>query len=88
MGAARLLARSGSVDEAVELAQEAMAIMTTTEELLSLPGFYLSQAEVLQLAGRDAEAAVALREAIDVAARKGAVADARVARERLEQYRP
>ena len=83
LAAARVLVRRGAADEAVRLANEGVAIMKRTEELLTLPNLLLNQAEVLELAGRADQAAAALDEALDAAARKGAVAEERRARERL-----
>lgn len=83
MASARLLARRGATDDAVRLAQESIALMASSSEILSMPGALLRQAEVLQLAGRNAEAAEALRTAIEVAARKGALVEMRQAQERL-----
>jgi class 3 adenylate cyclase/tetratricopeptide (TPR) repeat protein len=81
--AARVLVRRGATEEAVRLANEGIAIISRTEELVTLPDLLLSQADVLELAGRDDEAEAAVREALDSAARKGAVVDERRARERL-----
>jgi class 3 adenylate cyclase/tetratricopeptide (TPR) repeat protein len=83
MAAARLLARRGRTDEALTLAFESITLMAGTEELLTRPWLLVRQAEVLELAGREAEAAAALREAIDLWELKGALAEVRGARERL-----
>ena len=83
LASARLLARRGATDDAVRLAQEAMALMAGSSELLNMPWARLRQAEVLQLAGRDSEAATALRAAIEGAAKKGALVEMRQAEERL-----
>lgn len=83
LAAARVLVRRGAAAEAVRLANDGIAIIGRTEELLSLPDLLLNQAEVLELAGRGDEAAAALREALAAAARKGAVIHERQARERL-----
>ncbi|MGH3091575.1 MAG: ATP-binding protein [Gaiellaceae bacterium] len=83
LAAARLLVRCGAAEEAVRLASEGISIMHRTEELLTLPTLLLNQAEVLELAGRGNEAEAALRQAADVAARKGAVVEERRASERL-----
>ncbi len=83
MAAARLLARRGSTDEAVSLALESVTMLAATEELLGRPELLVRQAEVLELAGRDADAAAALREAIELWELKGAVAEVRRAQERL-----
>lgn len=83
LAAARVLVRREAAEDAVRLAEEGIGIMKETEELLTLPNLLLSQAEVLELAGRRDEAAAALREALDAAVRKGAVVEERRARERL-----
>jgi tetratricopeptide (TPR) repeat protein len=83
MVTAQVLARRGDVDEAVELAEESTAILEGTEELLTLPELVLRQAEVLRLAGRTDEANAALERAIEVSERKGALVEARRARELL-----
>jgi class 3 adenylate cyclase/tetratricopeptide (TPR) repeat protein len=80
---ARVLARRGELEEAVRLAAEAAALMDDTQELLTMPYFLMSQAEVLELAGRVEEAKAALNKAVDAAARKGAVVDVARATERL-----
>ncbi len=83
MAAAQLLVRRGSVDEAVSLAQESISIMAETQELLTLPALLLHQADVLQLADLQSDATNALREAINLFERKGALAGVRQAKERL-----
>jgi class 3 adenylate cyclase/tetratricopeptide (TPR) repeat protein len=83
LAAARVLVRRGAAEEAVRLAGEGIAIMKRTQELLTLPNLLLDQAEVLELAGRGDGAEAAVREALDAAARKGAVVEERRARERL-----
>jgi class 3 adenylate cyclase/tetratricopeptide (TPR) repeat protein len=83
LAAARVLVRRGATDEAVRLANDGIVIMKRTQELLTLPALLLDQAEVLELAGSRDEAEAALREALDAAARKGAVVEERRASERL-----
>jgi tetratricopeptide (TPR) repeat protein len=83
MVSARVLVRRGSADEAVGFAREALALIGGTSELYTLSPMLVNAAEVLQLAGREEEAAEALRQSIDVAQRKGALADVRFASERL-----
>jgi class 3 adenylate cyclase/tetratricopeptide (TPR) repeat protein len=83
MAAARVLARRGEAEEAVRLAAEAIALMDETEEFLNMPDLLMWQAEVLELAGRVADAQAALRKAADAAARKGALVDERRVKERL-----
>jgi predicted ATPase/class 3 adenylate cyclase len=83
MSTARLLANRGDLHEAVRLAVEAIALMDETEEVFFMPDLLMSQAEVLELAGQVEDAKAALRKAVDVAARKGALVDERRAGERL-----
>ncbi|HLM34606.1 MAG TPA: adenylate/guanylate cyclase domain-containing protein [Gaiellaceae bacterium] len=82
---ARLLSRRGSTAEAAALADEAIAILRATQELITAPSSLRHQAEVLLAAGRDADAAAALREAIAAAERKGASAEANLTRARLDE---
>jgi class 3 adenylate cyclase/tetratricopeptide (TPR) repeat protein len=84
IAAARLLARRGDPAEAVRLAAESIALTAGTTEYLTMPWLLLRQAEVLQLAGRDEDAASVLDEAVAIAERKGALAEVRRAREQLE----
>jgi tetratricopeptide (TPR) repeat protein len=83
MAEARVLVRQGALDEAVRLAQEAIASAKLTHELLTLPSLLLNQAEVLELAGRNKEAAAVVLGAVEVASRKGSVVEERRAQERL-----
>jgi tetratricopeptide (TPR) repeat protein len=83
IAAARVLARRGRLDEAIRVAAEAVAIAEAIEELLNLPDLLLWQAEILEMAGRTADAEAALRKAADAAERKGAVVDERRAEQRL-----
>jgi hypothetical protein len=83
MSGARVLAFRGELDEAVRLATGAIALMDTTEEMLTMPDLLLRQADVLELAGRVEDAEAALHRAADAAARKGAVFEERRAKERL-----
>jgi class 3 adenylate cyclase/tetratricopeptide (TPR) repeat protein len=83
MTAARVHAHRGQFGNAIRLAAEAVEHMEETEELLNVPDILVWQSEVLELAGRTAEAKEALLKAADAAARKGALVDERRARERL-----
>jgi tetratricopeptide (TPR) repeat protein len=83
MATARVLVRRGRIEEAVDLALESVELIGGTEELLTWPELLVSQADVLALAGRGADAAAALRDAIALWARKGALAEVRRAEERL-----
>jgi tetratricopeptide (TPR) repeat protein len=67
----RLLARRGEADEALRLAREANAWIETTDALVSTADQYVTYAEVLRLAGRDAEAVAALERALELYERKG-----------------
>jgi len=82
---ARLLSRRGSTEEAAALADRGRAILSGTQELMSLPSFLGRQGEVLLAAGRDGDAAAALRAAVDAAERKGASAEAKLAHARLDE---
>jgi class 3 adenylate cyclase/tetratricopeptide (TPR) repeat protein len=80
---ARVLVRQGAVAEAVRLTQEAIGMAKRTHEVLTLPNLLIEQAEVLEMAGQPDDAMAALREAIDVSARKGTLVEERRAKERL-----
>ena len=75
--------RTGAVDDAVRLAQEAVAALNQTQELFTLSSLLLDAAEVLELAGRTDDATAALRDAIRVSEQKGAITFVRRANERL-----
>ena len=77
MVAARLSLSRGDIAEAVRLARESMAIAESIQELVTLPGLLIRQAEVFRLAGLDEEARGALGRAVDASRRKGASADTR-----------
>jgi len=83
IAAARLLAQRGETDDAIELADEAVSLLAPTEELLSRFELLLHQAEVLRFAGREADAAAAIEQAIELSERKRASGETRRARERL-----
>ena len=83
IAAARVVARRGSTDEAVELAEEATTMLADSEELMTLSPSLVHQAEVLELAGRKTEAVAALHEAIAAAERKGSLVDVSLAEARL-----
>jgi len=68
---AQLLARRGEVAEAVRLAREAVAQAATTDYLLLRSDALVALAAVLRAAGDDAEAAAALRQALDLQSQKG-----------------
>jgi len=80
---ARVLARRGELEEAVSLAEEAIALIEGTQELLNMPEMLMWQAEVLELAALPEDAKKALGKAAEAAGRKGAVVDVARATERL-----
>ena len=83
MAAARLLLRRGETGEAIRLARESISSMASNQELLTLPDLVLRQAEVFQGAGLDDEGRRAFRKAVDLFERKGSLAEAQRARDRL-----
>jgi class 3 adenylate cyclase/tetratricopeptide (TPR) repeat protein len=83
MAAARLLLGRGETGEAIRLAREAISFMESNQELLTLPDFVLREAEVFQGAGLDEDARHAFRDAIELFERKGSLAEAQRARDRL-----
>ena len=83
MAAARLLLGRGETGEAIRLARESISFMESYQELLTLPDLVIRQAEVFQGAGLDEDARRAFREAIDLFERKGSLAEAQRARDRL-----
>jgi class 3 adenylate cyclase len=85
---AKVLARRGLHAEAENFASEAVALADATQALVGQGDAHGDLAEVLELAGRREEAAAALREALERYERKGAVAPARRARERLAALEP
>jgi tetratricopeptide (TPR) repeat protein len=82
---ARVLARRGSVVGAERLAREAVALGAETDMLVSLGLAHLDLAEVLEEAGRPADAAAELESALGLLERKGDVPLADRARSRLER---
>ncbi len=83
MAAARLLLGRGETSEAIRLARESISSMASNQELLTLPDLVLRQAEVFQGAGLDEEGRRAFRKAVDLFERKGSLAEAQRARDRL-----
>jgi ATP/maltotriose-dependent transcriptional regulator MalT len=84
---AKVLARQGKMAEALALARESVALVESTDSLHLRWHTLMSAAEVLGLAGREAEAEAALREAIRAAEQKGNVVGARLALEALPDQR-
>jgi tetratricopeptide (TPR) repeat protein len=70
---AKALARRGEFDKAGALAADAVRLMADTDYVELQANTLMSQAEVLSLAGRKADAAASVREAIELYARKGNV---------------
>ena len=85
---AKVLARHGRHAEGERVAQEALALAEATDALIVQGDSFRDLAEVLELAGRSDETAVALREALERYERKGAVAPADRIRERLASLEP
>ncbi len=83
MAAARLLLSRGETGEATRLARESISFTESNQELLTLPDLVLRQAEVFQGAGLDEEGRRAFRKAVDLFERKGSLAEAQRARDRL-----
>ena len=78
---AKALARKGQLPEALQLADEAAAVLEATDSLHLRWHALVSRAETLRLGGRMAEAEAALQEAVEVAHAKGNPAATRVARD-------
>jgi len=82
-----VLARRGEHAEAERLAREAVAICDETDMLDQQGDAYADLAEVLSLADKTDEAAVALEQALDRYERKGNVVSTRNAQTRLAELR-
>ena len=82
---ARLLASQGRLDEAVALAREAAEMDFERDNLTMWALKLVDLSEVLQVAGDDAGAEAALRQAIGLNEEKGNVVAAQQCRERLER---
>jgi tetratricopeptide (TPR) repeat protein len=80
---ATMLARQGRLEEAEQLAREAVAIVDESDYLDQRGGAHRTLAEVLALAGRDAEAEAERRTALELYDRKGNVLRAASLREVL-----
>ena len=70
---AKVLAREGRLDEAIGLAEEALALTEGTDCWDTIESAFEDLAEVFRLAGRRDDAVQALGKALDVSERKGAV---------------
>jgi tetratricopeptide (TPR) repeat protein len=77
---AKLLAAKGDYEAAYRLAREAVRLSEDTDDLFMQGQVLMAQAEVLRLAGRDAEAIPVLQQAAEVSERKGNVVTAEEAR--------
>jgi tetratricopeptide (TPR) repeat protein len=84
---AKVLARRGESEDAEQLARDATAIGDATDMLDSQGDAYADLSEVLLLAGKPDEAAVALEQAISRYERKGNIVSTHRARERLAAIR-
>jgi Flp pilus assembly protein TadD len=84
---AKILARRGSLTEAVELGREAVSISARTDEPNNRADVLMSLGEILQLASRPDEAAEAIAEALSLYEQKENVAPAERARALLEELR-
>jgi len=82
---AMFLASQGDADRAVALAREAVALAEPTDVLSAHADALMDHAEVLRLAGRSAEAASAMREALRLFELKGNVVSAERTQAMLEE---
>jgi class 3 adenylate cyclase/tetratricopeptide (TPR) repeat protein len=80
---AKILAHRDRLDEAVDLATEAVDLARPTDDLDKRGWALMVLAEVLQLAGRSDDSMSALREAVDTFERKGNVVMTKAARDLL-----
>ena len=85
---AQVLAKAGDVDAGVVLAGEAVELLRATDFLVTLGDALTELASVLEDAARGRDAAAALVEAVALHERKGNVAAAAAARERLAAAAP
>jgi class 3 adenylate cyclase/tetratricopeptide (TPR) repeat protein len=81
---AKCIARQGKATEALGLARESVTLVESTDSLDLHWHALMSQAEVLRLAGRMAEADTALHEAVRIAELKENLVGARLAREAMQ----
>jgi class 3 adenylate cyclase/tetratricopeptide (TPR) repeat protein len=86
--AALVAAHRGDYAEAERLAREALAWFQKTDSPRSLGDALSDLADVLAAAGKSAEAAAALQEAVELYERKGVIPLARRTRERLAGLQP
>ena len=84
----KIAARAGRFDEAESLVREAVRLSRESDEPDSQASVLMDLAEVLDLAGRADEAAVAFEEAIELYEAKGNIVSAARARERVSELAP
>jgi tetratricopeptide (TPR) repeat protein len=84
---AKLLARRGERDSALQLVREALGWAESTESLEDIGDVYRDLAEVMRLAGHVDEAGEALERALGAYERKGLVPMAARTRAELETLR-
>jgi class 3 adenylate cyclase len=82
---ARLLGRSGRMDEAERLADEAVSLAERSEQPVTQAEALFDKAEVLSMAGKAAAGAHAARRAAELYEAKGSTVSAAMARELLRQ---
>jgi class 3 adenylate cyclase/tetratricopeptide (TPR) repeat protein len=80
---AKLLAVKGDYEAAYRIAREAVELSDDSDDLFMRGQVLMALAEVLRLAGRDADAVPVLRQAVEVSERKGNVVTADEAGARL-----
>ena len=80
---AKCLARQGNTSDALGLLGECVPLIEATDSLDLRWQALMSRAEVLRLAGRDADAGTAVQQAIRAAEQKGNLVAARLSREAL-----
>ena len=79
----KLLARSGDLEKAGRLAQEAVEISSATDQVSLRGDLLLDLAEVLGMAGKSEDSRACIRQALELYGRKGNVTRAAAARELL-----
>jgi class 3 adenylate cyclase/tetratricopeptide (TPR) repeat protein len=82
---ARLLARRGSIEDALRLARQATDLLSETDSLVAQADALLALSEVLAATGRGAEAGETAQSALRLYERKGDLVSAEKARMRLGQ---
>jgi DNA-binding SARP family transcriptional activator/tetratricopeptide (TPR) repeat protein len=82
---AKILARQGKIDKALELAHDTLLLVARTDALNRHGDSLLALAEVLRIAGRHEDAADATGEAVHLYEKKGNIVSANRARKRLPE---